>query len=753
MAGPALFLLVAQVGAGLPRQIGPDSGSPTTFHISLESTRSAGQHGVQLDDLLSAREVLEPTLAPDGRSTAFLVRQAFRDCNCYRTAIYLTANKRGRIPRAILEDRSITRLRWAPDGQALTYLSNKSGSKQLWRISTISGVSELMFTHQPGDLQHYQEAALHPRNSLQVGVEEYEWAPDGSWIAFVSKPGTDPSRDIAASNNGVIYDDERMNFQDIQSGRWTSEPAELWVYNVQTRIQNRIWTAPTRATTSRARGIQGLAWSPNSRSIAFSYVARIGKSSGLPDYDIGVVLITQSKFETVAPSDSTNELEPCWLVGSATRLAFVSVYDILRNSSGSLTRLGIANLATREVKYLAHGRMGPSVDHIMWSAGDRSIVFQTSSPAGTYRGRSGLYRIDLNTEIVRRVTPNDDHIGECSQPVRRKVACVRQNLRLPPEPALVDLRTGSLYSVSVVNAQLGEDILNPVREVRWTNRYGDAANGYLVQPRRRAPSQRLPLIVVMYGFEGRFITAAEWITSFPVQVLATDGVAILLWNYPRWDGWQQGKSAGLKEVVESPLAALTSGVRLLVEQGLIDSTRVGLMGWSYGGFLANVAAAQTNAFRVASIGNDGDLNPGVYWLKGWRAYRVAMNGIFGGPPYGETLANWMTYAPAFNADRVRMPILMEASAEEALISLEMFSAFREHGVPVEFVIYPDEGHVVTSPAHRYASMDRNRDWFTFWLLDRIDPDPSKRDRYDRWRAMRSKVDLLSGGAERARAIH
>jgi dipeptidyl aminopeptidase/acylaminoacyl peptidase len=116
-----------------------------------------------------------------------------------------------------------------------------------------------------------------------------------------------------------------------------------------------------------------------------------------------------------------------------------------------------------------------------------------------------------------------------------------------------------------------------------------------------------------------------------------------------------------------------------------------------------------------------------------------MEKVLGGPPYGLTLRNWEAFSPALNAQRVQVPVLMESSAEEAILGLEMFGTLRYHEVPVEFVIYPDEGHVLTQPVHRLASMRRNLDWFSFWLLKKEDPDPAKREQYERWRAMRGHL--------------
>jgi len=70
----------------------------------------------------------------------------------------------------------------------------------------------------------------------------------------------------------------------------------------------------------------------------------------------------------------------------------------------------------------------------------------------------------------------------------------------------------------------------------------------------------------------------------------------------------------------------------------------------------------------------------------------------------------------------------------------MFTALRRHDAPVEFVLYPNESHTLGKPRHRYSSMERNLDWFNFWLQDRQDDDPAKRGQYARWRQLRRLLD-------------
>lgn len=145
---------------------------------------------------------------------------------------------------------------------------------------------------------------------------------------------------------------------------------------------------------------------------------------------------------------------------------------------------------------------------------------------------------------------------------------------------------------------------------------------------------------------------------------------------------------------------------------------------------------------AASSADSGIYNYGTYWI--WNTFPGNLEGAevqMGGPPYGATFENWQRYSPAFNADRVQTPLLMEYTNETEygpVNAYEFFTALRRQGKPVELFYYPRGEHELDTPAERLASLRRNVDWFRFWMQGFEGSSPAyDPDQYKRWRELRA----------------
>ena len=696
--------------------------------ISL-STQVRPSHGITLDEIVSLREVTEPLRSPDGSRVAFLVTQGFRDCDCYHTALYVVATAAGSVPAKVLEEPSLSALRWTPDGRYVSYLSAKSGSQQLWRVDPTNGQSEQVFTHTPGEDQTIQRLGYHPSDVTPVGVFTYEWSPDGQAVAFTTSPRIDKEQLEKAKKSGVLFDEHRSAF-DLLEQQWIKVPTQVWVYELAGGQEKQVWENPHEIST--------IAWSPDGQSIAVAYSAppKLKESQVFFNEDVGILTLATGAFKPVATTEAA-EVMPTWSPDGQF-LAFASILGY------ETSFLGVYEVKTGKQRELARG-VEPW--HIWWTDNSQNVVFQTDL-LGKRRTRTGLFTVPVAGGKTVRLTSEDDHVSDCDGMMKRQAVCIWQSSNIPPSPAMLDLSSGKLRSLAAVNPELKDITLGHVSELRWSNSYGDETTGYLIRPFNFEVGRRYPLLIILYGFEGKFVTQAEWLSSYPAQAFAREGFAVLMTNYPPYDDWKgQDFARGSVAEAYSPLASIEAAIKNLVKEGIADPSRVGIMGISYGGFLTEFAITHSKSFKVSSLVDGGGYSPVGYWLSNHEGQEENERAL-GGPPSGSTYANWLKLSPPLNVANVMGPVLMGFNSNEAVYGFEMLSALRREGIPVEFWVYPGEGHIFTTPEHRFISMQRNLDWFNFWLYAREDPDPAKQEQYDRWREMRKQ---LASRAHRGRA--
>jgi len=231
-----------------------------------------------------------------------------------------------------------------------------------------------------------------------------------------------------------------------------------------------------------------------------------------------------------------------------------------------------------------------------------------------------------------------------------------------------------------------------------------------------------------------FITDAPYTTSFAPQSLADAGFVVLLAKYPIDDKIPDAEFPGGMTEAYNWMGMVESAIDLLSSEGLIDKDRVGIVGFSRTSWLTDFTLSHSSYhFQAASSADSG-----IYTYTGYArsldmGALLAYEDEMGGPPYGETFKNWVAYAAPFNASHIHAPLLMEYTRVEA--AYELFTLLNRQGKPVELYFYPNGHHPLDTPFERVSSLQRNVDWFRFWLQGYERPNPEDPEQYVRWRAL------------------
>jgi dienelactone hydrolase len=292
-------------------------------------------------------------------------------------------------------------------------------------------------------------------------------------------------------------------------------------------------------------------------------------------------------------------------------------------------------------------------------------------------------------------------------------AVIRQSYTSPPEVESGPF--GKWHKITRLNDGV-RPLTGTARNVFWKS---DAFNvqGMLIEPRAVAPSRRYPLVVEVHGGP-----AHAHYPIFPAKpdsfdaILASQGYFVFKPN-PR-GSYGQGEAftrANVKDFGYGDLRDILRGIDAVEKAAPIDPARVGIEGWSYGGYMTMWALTQTDRFK-AGVARAGLSN----WLSYYGTNNIDtwMLAYFGASVYDDPKI-YERSSPITFIKRVRAPTLLVSGDRDAEVpitqSYEYWNALRRLGVKTEFVVYPDEGHAFFKHTDQADMATRLVMWFDTYL--------------------------------------
>jgi dipeptidyl aminopeptidase/acylaminoacyl peptidase len=250
--------------------------------------------------------------------------------------------------------------------------------------------------------------------------------------------------------------------------------------------------------------------------------------------------------------------------------------------------------------------------------------------------------------------------------------------------------------------------------VSWKSRDGLPVEGVLFLPFDYRSGTPVPLLVELHGGPTGVVQDTFPVPrTYPTQVFLAHGFAVFAPNFR--GSINYGAAFRLKNIDSQGFGDfddVMTGVDQLVQQGIADPERLGVMGWSYGGFLTAWVIGHTDRFKAASVGA-----PATDWIT-YYAQSDGPHGTlttyFGGTPWDNPAA-YERHSPRTGVAKIRTPSLLTVGSEDINHNNEIYWSLHDRHIPVEYVVYPREPHGFLEPAHQRDLMERNLRWFTRWL--------------------------------------
>lgn len=285
-----------------------------------------------------------------------------------------------------------------------------------------------------------------------------------------------------------------------------------------------------------------------------------------------------------------------------------------------------------------------------------------------------------------------------------------------------------------LNPQFSNLMFGKVEAVTWTATDGHKVVGGLYFPPDYEIGKRYPLVIQTHGFQrDKFWIDGPWSSAFAAQPLAAKKIVILQVGSSA-DPAENAKYSHTPEEAPRQMAAYEGAIDYLEGRGLIDRSRVGIIGFSRTVFYVAYTLTHSKYHFTAATLADGFDAGYVNLMLGGGIDDVAANG---GLPFGPSLSSWMKNSPGFNLDRVNAAVRLEYYGRGGFLGgWQSFAGLTLLKKPVDFVWLPYGMHLLVKPWERLVSQQGNVDWFNFWLNGADDPDPLKSAEYERWKKLR-----------------
>jgi hypothetical protein len=312
-----------------------------------------------------------------------------------------------------------------------------------------------------------------------------------------------------------------------------------------------------------------------------------------------------------------------------------------------------------------------------------------------------------------------------------------EGMNTPPHVVAIDPPSGRKSLVMDLNPQFQNLALARVEEITWRDAHGIEVKGGLYWPPDYVEGKKYPVVIQNHGWiTNKFWMDGPFTTAFAAQALAGKGFFVLQASDPDWHILVTSKEA------PRAMASYEGAIDYLDRRGLIDRTRVGITGFSRTFWYVTYALTHSKRhFAAAALADGVDYSYFQYvatsnWQPGLAG---ESDQVYGGPPYGKSMSQWLKQSPAFLLDKIETPLRVQAlgpGSGSVLFDWHWYTGLAHLGKPVEMIYIPEGTHVLEKPWERMTSQQGNVDWFCFWLKGEEDPDPEKAEQYKRWRELR-----------------
>ncbi|MDZ4708604.1 MAG: S9 family peptidase [Saprospiraceae bacterium] len=649
--------------------------------ISVVAVSLTAQSNWSPEQCLKLKNIAGTVVSPDGTKLLYAEREAVMtdDRSEYVNQIWLvdlkSLNKPVQLTRG---DKNNIQPSWSPDGQWISFVSNRDGKNNLYLLPVAGGEAEKV-------------------TDVKSGVSSYKWSRDGQAIAMLmADPTPEDEEKNTKSKNDWYFMDEKIN--------------QNRLYVLRLNVKDSAGKKVSQKITTENYNINAFDWSADGKSIAFSH----GKSPEVNDNvysDISMINLESNKVSPVAHT-AAGESGPLFSP-DGKYLVYHSTTDPLDWSGPDHARIySIADGKTWRLKATPDESGNP----LGWTSDGQSVIWSESN-----KTLNSIYLLSVDGNSIK--TWNTNSTQHLSAPVLNStgthLSFLLQTSSTLPQAYVSPALGFNPVKVSNINSEWASKPLPKTEVIKWKSTDGQEIEGLLTFPVNYIAGQKVPFLLNVHGgpagvFQQTCVAANGGV--YPLAALAEQGYAILRPNPRGSSGYGATfRMANRQDWGGMDYQDLMAGVDQVIKMGIADSTKMGVMGWSYGGFMSSWIVGHTNRFKVASIGAP------VVDL----AHQNLTDDIEGFlPSYFKSNPwdDWSQYdahSPLRFVQNVKTPVLLQHGVADQRVpfsnAVMFYNALRRRNVPVRLLALPRQPHGPTEPRMVLKTMQTNVEWMEEYL--------------------------------------